>query len=96
MVKVRSRPVLSSGSDTLRSVILLAPSAPVVQIFIPTMRTFDRGQLIIEIRRCFAARCCGRKRDDLPARSVFTQPPYVDLARHHALRRPDIDVAQRG
>jgi hypothetical protein len=36
--------------DTLRRVILWAPSAPAVQIFIPTMRAFDRGQLIIECR----------------------------------------------
>src|ERR1700728_5145693 len=47
--------VILSG-DTLRTVILFAPSAPAVQIFILTMRTFDRGQLIIEIRQRFAAR----------------------------------------
>ena len=55
---------LCSGAHTLRRVFLFAPSAPAVQIFIPTMRAFDRGQLIIEIRQRFAARCCGRNRDD--------------------------------
>ncbi len=88
--------VLSSGSRTFRRVFLFAPSAPAVQIFIPTMRAFDRSQLIVEIRQRFAARCCGRNRDDSPARSVLTQPTYVELARHHLLPRPDIDVAQRG
>src|SRR5271169_2300763 len=87
---------LSSGFHTYRRVFLFAPSAPAVQIFIPTMRAFDRSQLIIEIRQRFATRCYGRNRDNSPARSNLTQPPYVDLARHHLLRRPDIDVAQRG
>jgi hypothetical protein len=59
------------------------------------MRAFDRSQLIIEIRQRFAARCGSRNRDDSPARSVLTQPSYVDLARHHLLRRSDIDMAQR-
>jgi hypothetical protein len=92
----RPRRVLALSGDTLRSVILFAPSTPAVQIFIRTMRTLDRSQLIIEIRQRFAAQCCRRNRDDSAARSIFTQPPYVDLARHHLLRRPDIDVAQRG
>jgi len=76
--------------------MLFAPSAPAVQIFILTMRTLDRSQLIIEIRQRFAARCCRHSRNDQPARSILTQPPDVDLARHHLLRHPDIDVAQRG
>ena len=91
-----ARRVLGLSGDTLRGVILFAPSAPAVQIFILTMRTLDRSQLIIEIHQRFAARCCRRNRDDSPARSILTQPPYVDLARHHLLRRSDIDVAQRG
>jgi hypothetical protein len=45
------------------------------------MRAFDRGQLIIEIRRRFAARCCRRSRNHEPARSILTQPPDV----HHAI-----------
>jgi hypothetical protein len=60
------------------------------------MWTFDRSQLVIEIRQCFAALRCVRNRNDSPARSTLTQPAYVDLARHHLLRRPDIDVAQWG
>jgi hypothetical protein len=96
MVNVRPWRVLILSGDTLRSVILFAPSAPAVQIFILTMRTFDRSQLIIEIRQRFPARCCGRNRDDSPAQSILTQPPYIDLARHHLLWRPDVDVAQRG
>src|ERR1022692_2776123 len=87
---------LSLGSHTFRRVFLFAPSAPAIQIFIPTMRTFDRSQLIVEIRQRITARCCGRNRDDSPARSILTQPTYVELARHHLLRRPDVDVAQRG
>jgi hypothetical protein len=87
--------VRRSGFHTFRCVFLFAPSAPAVQVFIPTMRAFDRSQLIIKIRQRFAARCCSRNRDDSPARSVLTQPSYVDLARHHLLRRPDINVAQR-
>ena len=93
--RVRPWRVLRSGFHTFRCVFLFAPSAPAVQVFISTMRAFDRSQLIIEIRQRFAARCCSRNRDDSPARSVLTQPSYVDLARHHLLRRPDIDVAQR-
>jgi len=89
-------PTLSLSGNTLRSVILFAPSAPTVQIFILAMRTLDRSQLIIEICQRFAARCCRRNRDDLPARSILTQPPYIEFARHHLLRCPDIDVAQRG
>jgi hypothetical protein len=90
------------------------------------MRTFDRSQLIIEIRQRFGAGCGGRSRNQEPARSILTQPPDVHHAilaslpsRHihvpalgwfdeithlvekapglaHLLRRPDIDVAQRG
>src|ERR1700680_2645198 len=75
----RPRRVLRSGFHTFRCVLLFAPSAPAVQVFISTMRAFDRSQLIIEIRQCFAARCCSRNRDDSPARSVLTQPSYVDL-----------------
>jgi hypothetical protein len=60
------------------------------------MRAFDRSQLIIEIRQRFAARWYRRNRDDSTARSILTQPPYIDFARHHLLRRPDVDVAQRG
>jgi len=60
------------------------------------MWTFDRSQLVIEIRQRFAARRCVRNRNDSPARSTLTQPAYVDLARDHLLRRPDIDVAQWG
>src|SRR5258708_5121913 len=92
-------PYLARGylsGDTLRSVILFAPSAPAVQIFILAMRTFDRSQLIIEIRQRFAARCRSRDRDHSPARSVLTQPSYVYLPRHHLPRRPDVDVPQRG
>jgi len=47
---------LSLSGGTLRRVILFAPSAPAVQIFILTMRAFDRSQLIIEFRQRFAAR----------------------------------------
>src|ERR1700685_1983389 len=83
-------------SNTLRGVFLLAPSAPAVQIFIPTVRAFDRRQLIVEFRYWFAARCSGGNRDDEPARSVLACPPYVELARYHLLQRSDIDVAQRG
>ena len=93
--RVRPWRVLRSGFHTFRCVFLFAPSAPAVQVFIPTMKAFDRSQLIIEIRQRFAARCCSRNRDDSPARSVLTQPSYVDLAGRHLLRRPDIDVAQR-
>ena len=64
LLKLRPWRVLSSGSHTFRRVFLFAPSAPAVQIFIPTMRAFDRSQLIVEIRQRFAARCCGRNRDD--------------------------------
>src|ERR1700690_176032 len=77
----------------LRRVFLLAPSAPAVQIFIPAMRALDRRHLICEIRQGLAARCRGGNRDDEPARSVLTQPPFVDFAQHHLLRRPDVDVA---
>src|SRR5450631_918312 len=58
------------------------------------MRAFDGSQLIVERRHCFAVR--GGDRDNLPARSVLAQPPYIDLARYHLLRRSDIDVAQGG
>jgi hypothetical protein len=75
---------------------VLAPSAPAVQIFITTMRAFDRRQLIAEFRHGFAAGCSGGKRDEQPARSILTGPPYVELARYHLLRRFDFDVAQRG
>jgi len=75
---------------------VLATSAPAVQIFITTMRAFDRRQLIVEFRHCFAAGCSASKRDDEPARSVLAGPPYIELAGHHLLRRFDIDVAQRG
>jgi hypothetical protein len=85
-----------SGFHTFRRVFLFTPGAPTVQIFIPTMWTFDRSQLVIETRERFAARCCVRNRNDSPARSALTQPAYVNLARHHLLRRPDIDVAQWG
>jgi hypothetical protein len=56
IANVRPWRVQSSSGDTLRSVILFAPSAPAVQIFILTMRAFDRSQLIIEIRQRFG---CG-------------------------------------
>ncbi len=79
----------------LSSVILFAPSAPVIQILIPTMRALDRSQLIIEIRQGFAAQRCRRNRDQSRTQSVFAQPPYIDLAGYHLLQRPDIDVAQR-
>jgi hypothetical protein len=88
-----SRRALRSGFHTFRCVFLFAPIAPAVQVFIPTMRAFDRSQL--EFRQRFAARCCSRNRYDSPARSVLTQPSCVDLARYHLLGRPDIDVAQR-
>ena len=52
------------SGDTLSRVIQFAASAPAVQIFIATMRAFDRSQLISEIRRRFAARCLGRNRND--------------------------------
>src|ERR1019366_5341341 len=96
ILNVSPRRLLKGGSHTYQRVFLFAPSTPAIQIFIPTMRTFDRRQLIVEIRRRFAARCCGPNRNDSPARSVPTQPAYIKLARHHLLRRPDIDVAQRG
>jgi hypothetical protein len=63
MVNVRPWRVLSLSGDTLRIVILLAPSAPAVQIFILTMRRLVRSQLIIEIRQRLAAACCGCYRD---------------------------------
>jgi hypothetical protein len=88
--------VLSFSGDTFRGVCLFAPSTPAIQIFIPTMRAFDRSQLIIEIRRRFAAGCCGRSRNYEPARSILTRPPHIDLARYHLLRWPNIDMAQRG
>src|SRR5208283_3062467 len=53
-----------SCAGAFRRELLLAPGAPAVQIFIRAMRAFDRGQLILEIRRRFAARCCGGDRDD--------------------------------
>jgi hypothetical protein len=84
-----------TSAHTLRRVFLFVPTAPAVQIFIPTMGAFDRSQLIIEIRQRLAARCFGLNRNHESARSVLTQPPYVDLARHHLLPRPHIDVAQR-
>jgi hypothetical protein len=94
-VNVRPWRVLILSGDTLRSVILFAPSAPAVQIFIPTMRAFDRSQLIIE-SRWFVIESCVRSRNHEPARSILTQPPHVELARDHLLWRPDIDVTQRG
>jgi hypothetical protein len=72
--RVRLWRVLRSAFHTFRCVFLFAPSAPTIQIFILTMRAFDRSQLIIEIRQRFAALCCSRNRDDSPARSVLTQP----------------------
>jgi hypothetical protein len=86
---------LRLSGDTLRSVFLFAPSAPAVQIFIATMRAFDRSQLIIERRHCFAVRCGGES-DDESARPVLTQPSHIDFAGHHLLRRRDVDVAQWG
>jgi hypothetical protein len=65
--RVRPWGVLRSGFRSFRCVFLFAPSAPAVQVFIPTMRTFDRGQLIIEIRQRFAARGRSRNRDNSPA-----------------------------
>ena len=94
--RVRLWRVLRSAFHTFRCVFLFAPSAPAVQIFIPTMRAFDRGQLIIKVRQRFAAQCRGGNRDDSPACSILTQPPDVDFARHHLLWGPDVDVAQRG
>jgi hypothetical protein len=60
------------------------------------MWALDRSQLIIEICRRFAAERCRRNRDDSPARSILTQPPDINITGHHLLRRPDVDVAQRG
>lgn len=89
----KTRSLRISSRDT-SLVVQLAPSAPAIQIFILTMRAFDRGQLIIE-SRWFVARCAGRSRNHETAPFVFAQPPNVGLARDHLLRRPDVDVAQR-
>jgi hypothetical protein len=45
MVNVRPQRGLSSGFHTLRSVILFAPSAAAVQIFISTMTAFGSQDL---------------------------------------------------
>ena len=61
----RHEHILASSGDTLRRVILFAPSAPAVQIFIPTMRAFDRNHVIVETEthRRFVAGCPGNRDD---------------------------------
>src|SRR6266480_6614617 len=44
-------------SRVFRKVFVFAPSAPAIQVFIPTMGAFDRRQLIVELGHGHLASC---------------------------------------
>lgn len=88
------RPLPRSTRDPFRRVLLFAPRAPAVQIFIATMWALDCSQLIIECR-WFVIGSRVRSRNHQPARPVLAHPPDVNRTEYHLLWAPDIDVAQR-
>src|SRR6184192_3192919 len=86
----------SLGCRAFRNVFVFAPSAPAIQVFIPTMGAFDRRQLIVEFGHSRLASCrWGCNGNDNSARPVLTQPPDVAIPWNHLRLRPEVDMARR-
>jgi hypothetical protein len=84
----------SLASRAFHSVFVFTPSAPAVQVFIPTMGAFDRCQLIVEFGHDhFASRWWECNGNQGSARPVFTHPPDVTIPWNHLRLRPDVDMA---
>src|SRR5882762_8407098 len=69
----------SSDCHAFRSVFVFTPSAPAIQVFIPTMGAFERRQLIVDFGHGHFASCrweCNGNDDS--AWPVLAQPPEVE------------------
>src|SRR4029077_19882565 len=85
----------SSDCHAFRGVFVFTPSAPAIQVFIPTMGAFERRQLIVDFGHGHFVSCRGEcNGNDDSTCPVLTQPPEVAIPWNHLLLRHEVDMAR--
>src|SRR5262252_2034725 len=84
-----------SRSSTSRRVLVFTAGVPAVQIFVPAVRAFDRGELVVGFSRPrLTSFLCEHNGDHTTARLVLTHPAEVEIPRNHLPRCLDVHVSQ--